>query len=158
MNEQQAYEMMRVYLARPGAQQALSEDGCLYETTIRGELHRCAIGCLLTPETLGQEQLVPYDHQPPEFAQEEKDILVELRDFRGGLASVLHYGYELPEFAEMHNFAFIEAAQSLHDSASCWAGGRFDVSQLDKLAARHRLTVVTDEPVEQGAPREPVTA
>lgn len=141
--------MMRVYLTRPGAQRATANhDGrlmCKYETLIDSEVHRCAIGCLLTPSTLSSECVVSGDGDESQLGR-----IVALRDFMGGFPSLID-NYSPPELADVDS-DFLDRAQVVHDTEAFWMGGKFDVAPLDSLAAEFGLTVVVDEPVR--APRE----
>ena len=143
MTTQEAYELMRVYLTRPGAQRAISNlpKVCRYETIIDGELQRCAIGCLLSPETLAATVEIDDETDAPEW---QVGLEVELRDFCGSLDAIYMQGYTLPELDDVsHNF--LAEAQSIHDCAGSWREGKFDVRLLDGLAEKHGLTVVTEE-------------
>lgn len=141
--------MMRVYLTRPGAQRASDGDACWYEMEADGVLHRCAIGCLLTEQSLSETRYIS-----AEFAQqnchEQSEQTIPLRDLRGGIAVMLQLGYDPPELRDVDP-GFLEQAQVCHDAACNWEDGVFKVEELDELAARYTLTVV-DEP--EGAPRE----
>lgn len=145
MTTQEAYEMMRIYLTRPGAMQAKGENSCMYETYIGAELHRCAVGCLLSPVALGQTIDAP-------DAYVDEAVLV-LRDFNGSLSSLYEVGFELKELAEVDH-GFLEGAQVLHDEDDNWIGGVFNVVKLDALAYRNGLMVVVDD--RQGVPLEAV--
>jgi hypothetical protein len=158
MTTQEAYELMRVYLTRPGARRAANEGTCQYEAVMLGEVHRCAVGCLLSPETLNQTRYIS-----EEFAEDagfddttQVGMHVRLADLRGGLATIHGLEYVLPELDEV-DFDFLEGAQYVHDNKNNWKGGKFDVVELDKLAGRHGLTVVSDKPVRE-APRELISA
>lgn len=154
MNTQQAYEMMRIYLGRPGARRAYGSTTCMYEIQIQGKMHRCAIGCLLSPETLNQTRQVRHRHP-------RRPIMgvCALKDISGGLATVRGLGYELPELDGV-NPLFLEEAQMAHDNLMNWAGNKFNMESLDQVARLYGLKVVGDEPgVVQRAPRkEMVTA
>lgn len=139
MTTQEAYEMMRIYLTRPGAVRAVNEsDDCMYETHIRGEIHRCAVGCLLTPDSL--DELSGEEFQRP------------LREFVGTIGHVLRE-FSVPELRSV-DFQFLQEAQRLHDDEGSWIGGFFNVRRLDALADRYGLQVVKDE--EPVAEPEPV--
>jgi len=145
MNTQEAYEYMRVYLTREGARQATDDRGdCLYETTIGGELHRCAVGCLLTPESLNGRARPTLDVEKP----------VMLRDYLGSVDGLLRR-FSVPELRDVDK-GFLLAAQKLHDERENWKGGRFKVELLDDLAHNYGLKVVKDEvpagPVRQLTP------
>lgn len=160
MTVQQAYELMRVYLTRPGACQALGENGCMYETAIGYDVHRCAVGCLLTEQDLSQEIAI----DDPALIENNETMLrrigqtVQLRDFSGTLADVLAVGYTPSilvtddELQDELMFDFLASAQTLHDTASHWKDGVFEVWRLDELARRHGLRVVSEEEV--GVPQE----
>lgn len=152
MTVQQAYELMRVYLTRPGARQAGALGNCMYETVIKEELHRCAVGCLLTPEDLSQSVLISHE-TAAELSAMKTHVgeMVELRDFQGSFGSALMAGYR-PSIMEIEDqvegetmFNFLEEAQGLHDSKANWETGKFDVQKLDMLAHRYRLKVVREE-------------
>lgn len=129
MNTQQAYELMRVYLTREGARQATNGNGdCMYEAVIGGEVHRCAVGCLLTPRSLNS------------YSETED---ASLRNSINGVEGLLVEFY-VPELDDV-DVTFLSGAQSVHDDGDNWQGGKFDVSKLDELAERFGLTVVADE-------------
>lgn len=143
MTTQQAYENMRTYLGRPGAQRAYTPIVCRYETQILDQIHRCAVGCLLTPQTLAQTKIVGDDHNRVEMP---------LRDFCGTLKAVYASGYELPELEDVDH-DFLASAQAIHDNLGSWEEHTV-ILQLDALARGFGLTVVTDEPVVEVAPQE----
>lgn len=141
MNTQEAYELMRVYLTREGARQAVDNDGdCLYETTIGRELHRCAVGCLLMPSSLDERA------QPVNNLVEQQ---VALRHYLGSVEGLLRR-FSVPELRDVE-LGFLRDAQELHDKAENWKGGKFNVALLDDLAHNYGLDVVKDE-----VPAEPV--
>jgi hypothetical protein len=132
MNTQQAYEYMRTYLTREGAVQATDKDGsCMYETVMgaRG-LQRCAVGCLLTPETLNQ-----YSER----------LETTVRDYTGSVLGLFDE-FDVPELADV-NTDFLSKAQDIHDEEHNWNTGKFCVAMLDDLARKFGLEVVVDEPV-----------
>lgn len=150
MTTQQAYEMMRVYLTRPGAVRAVdSEIGyCAYEAVVDGVLQRCAVGCLLTPGTLSQEMDFTYEE-----SSEGQNGIVQLREFQGNVEQLHKDGYVLPELDGVDE-DFLLKAQVLHDNSNNWTDSGFNVDMLDVLAEKHDLTVVVDKPV--GAHRKEV--
>lgn len=152
MTTQNAYEMMRVYLTRPGARQATATPlgPCSYEVALEGELHRCAIGCLLSPAALAQT--VTFDKETADELSTDPGVWA-LRDFSGGIGAICQAGYNLEELDEVDG-DFLEGTQAIHDNIHNWETGVFNVGALDAFAARQGLQVVTDEP--QGAPREAV--
>lgn len=158
MRTQEAYELMRVYLTRPGACRAEDGDGCMYETTIQGVLHRCAVGCLLTAQDLAQEVEINAEDLANDWASGRHGESVALRDFRGTVHDILLAGY-MPsaltsddEVEDERLFAFLTDAQRLHDHAGSWPEDLFNVTLLDDLAAHHGLEVVKEEEV--GVPQE----
>lgn len=153
MTTQEAYELMRTYLTRPGARRAW-DDVCLYETVIDDATHRCAVGCLLTPATLDSEVHIDVDGGFDEFMWGKN---VPLRQFHGNLQAAYQAGYEIPELDGVdHNF--LATAQAVHDDIQNWENGTFNVAALDYAARKFGLKVVTDEPVVEGAPQELVVA
>jgi len=158
MTTQEAYELMRVYLTRPGARRAVGEVSCRYETVILDEVHRCAVGCLLSPETLNQTRYISQElaEQAGFENMSQVGTWVRLADLLGGLSTMHELAYELPEFDEV-DLGFLEDAQYIHDIAHNWEGGKFNVMKLDELAADFGLTVVRDKPVRKAA-RELVSA
>lgn len=143
MTKQEAYEKVREYLTRPGARRAydptpvLTMDGtklengcCRYAIEIDGETQKCAVGILLKQEDLDRS----------------------MASFVGGVESLLHeYGW--PDYIqELGNGAddeeqqydalyFLNRLQVTHDVSDNWPNGRFDVSQLDRLARDFGLSV-----------------
>jgi hypothetical protein len=142
---QEVYELMRVYLTRPGARQATRDGLCRYEALKDGEIHRCAIGCLLGPDTLSQVRF--YDNG----GQCRGDY--ELRVFPGSLEALFEASFELPEL-DGADYEFLASAQTLHDNGENWLGGHFHVRALDELARRYGLRIVSDEDPE-GVTRSP---
>lgn len=145
MTTQQAYEMMRTYMTRPGAQMAGDESGnCFYETQFPDGVQRCAVGCVLTPDTLlrtGKEQWCD----------------IPIKDYSGSVRGLMDY-YDVPEL-QFVSLDFLSDAQNVHDKSENWAKGKFDVAKLDAVAKKHGLTVVSGEQkVAEGAPRELVPA
>jgi hypothetical protein len=145
MTMQEMYELMRIYLTRPGARQAIVEGNCVYESAIEGEIHRCAIGCLLTPPQLGEKVLITQ-----EIADEQKTMIpfvgeeVALRDFQGSLAGLTMAGYSWTQDLDDSKFDFLASAQSIHDLPVNWGPEGFRVEALDSIAARRGLKVVTE--------------
>jgi hypothetical protein len=145
LNTQEAYELMRIYLTRPGARQAVEspDESCRYEIVLDGEIHRCAIGCLLSPQAL--EETVLLSNEDGELdgtpMEDKAGEVVALKDFLGGLSALAQAGYSLDDLADVEG-DFLDGAQALHDSEGCWENGMFDVRRLDELAARHGLKVV----------------
>lgn len=135
--------MMRTYLTRPGARQASDDGGeCMYEGVIGGEVHRCAIGCVLSPTALSEVALI------------EGSGVKELRRYRGSVLGLRRdYSVASSELAGVDP-GFLDQAQTIHDNSLNWNNGKFSVSPLDWLATQYGLTVVVDEPV--GAPRREV--
>lgn len=154
MTTQEAYELMRTYLTRPGAQRAFNKV-CRYETVIDMETHRCAVGCLLTPRSLAAT--VKVEDGSGVFAESMWGKVVPLRRFLGNLEAVYLAGYEIPELEEVDH-DFLAEAQAVHDQVLNWTDGKFNVAALDAAARIHGLKVVTDEPVVEGAPQELVVA
>lgn len=150
MDTQEAYELMRIYLTRPGARQATVQVGnpCNYEINLDGFIHRCAVGCLLTESTLSQEVMI--GEETDLYSYKTGDI-VRLRDFMGNLSVLGEVGFRLPELDQV-DLGFLDEAQSIHDNHNNWSENGFIVEILDDLARRFKLEVVTDEP--QGAPQE----
>lgn len=150
METQQAYELMRTYLTRPGARRAVARfDGdefCRYETTIEGELHRCAIGCLLSPAALAETR---------EYYDENLgwNVTGALRDFAGSLGDVLEAGFSVVDIQDCDP-EFLNAAQRIHDAEASWESGKFNVALLDDAARDLGLTVIVDD----RAPREELVA
>lgn len=141
MTTQEAYEIMRVYLGRPGARQAQGcDDACRYETAIEGEIHRCAVGCLLGPETLKQTKLITMEFADA-VGTHQGGRVVALADFVGDATHLSEVGYVVPELDDVDE-AFLIKAQSLHDSATSWSDGRFDIDKLDALARDFGLDVI----------------
>lgn len=159
MTTQEAYELMRVYLTRPGASWAGDDKGCLYETVIRGATHRCAVGCLLSPETLNQTRYISHEFAENHFDDTDQGGKnVRLRKLRGSAEMLFDIGYDLPELDGVSH-GFLTSAQACHDDQRNWPpNGGFNVAALDWIAADYGLTVVNDEPAIKGAPRELVTA
>lgn len=149
MGTQEAYELMRIYLARPGARQASVGGQCRYEITIDDVVHRCAIGCLFTPGSLAQ--VITVDEATAAATDYDEGDQVALRDFRGGLATIMQAGYDTPELDDVQG-EFLDEAQWLHDKKDNWAENGFNIAALDDLARSFKLDVVIDEP--QGAPQE----
>lgn len=148
MTTQQAYEMMRIYLTRPGARQASLDGGaCSYETEMFGEVHRCAIGCILSPAGLAETVMIDDE------LHEDHGLTHVLRDFEGGLGDLYCAGFKIEELLGVDH-GFLQGAQCLHDDESNWREGKFRVALLDGLAIRHGLL-----PVKDGVPEEePVMA
>lgn len=131
MDTQTAYEMMRVYLTRPGARRAFTitksgSEWCAYETQMDGEIHRCAVGCLLSPTALDEEGFAGYMGDIDQV-WDEGALFWLVKD----------------ELADIE-FDFLRAAQEIHDSESNWEGGYFHVEKLDQLAAEFELEVVKE--------------
>lgn len=144
MNTQEAYEYMRVYLTREGARQATDDQGdCMYEAVVGGELHRCAVGCLLTPKSLNSKS-------QPRVRGEKR---ITLRDYLGSAEGLLRR-FPVPELRDVE-LKFLVDAQELHDEAENWKGGRFNVALLDGLALNYGLKVVVDAPVVEETVAEP---
>ena len=144
MNTQEAYEYMRVYLTREGARQAVAGYGdCMYEAYMEGEPHRCAVGCLLTAESLNERSLPTDDLEEP----------VILRNYLGSADGLLRR-FSVPELRDVE-VGFLLGAQELHDEGENWTGGRFNVALLDDLAHNYGLKVVVDEPVVETPVTEP---
>ena len=160
MTTQEAYELMRIYLTRPGARRAVIWGGsaCMYEMVEMGEVHRCAVGCLLSPETLNQTRYISLEIAEELGFHERSQVgsSVRLADLRGGLSAVVGLKYDVPELEEVDG-GFLEEAQFIHDNKENWVGGKFNVVALDVLAADYDLTVVRDEPVRE-EPRELISA
>lgn len=152
MDTQQAYEMMRVYLTRPGALRAVGDKGnCMYETRVNGELHRCAIGCILPLSALDSTAVV----EEVSGDEPQAGAMVELRDFQGGILSLFEQNFDLSSLDNV-DLGFLEVAQGIHDKGSSWVLNKFNVALLDAAAADYGLKVVNDDaPV--GAPREELT-
>lgn len=129
MTTQEAYELMRAYLTRPGARQAYSPDKgqCQYETRIEGETHKCAVGCLLTPASLRSKGATD----------------APLRNYMGGALGVLA-NYKPPELMFVEQL-FLNDAQTVHDNPDNWKGGSFNAAALDMVAVQHGLRVVKNE-------------
>ena len=139
MNTQEAYEYMRVYLTREGARQAIDKAGdCMYEGRIEGAIHRCAVGCLLTPESLNERM------QSGSQCGDERTVT--LRDYLGSVVGVLKH-FSVPELRDIDR-NFLDEAQKLHDERENWKGGKFNVALLNDLAHDHGLKVMMDELVE----------
>jgi hypothetical protein len=121
---------MRDYLTRPGARQAIrpGDYRCAYELKHLGETHRCAVGCLLSPEAI--------------------DDLYAIGKIQGNLDDVLQLDLAKKDL-EGISIAFLRGAQGLHDDARSWVRGKFKVRLLDDLAKSCNLTVVTDEPAKK---------
>ncbi len=131
MNTQQAYEYMRTYLTREGAVRAVNDVGdCVYETEMKARgIQRCAVGCLLTPETLNQ------------YSEAQNSTV---REYCGSVVGLVDY-FDVPELAEVDQ-GFLSKAQELHDLEQNWPGGKFRVIKLDALAFEFGLKVVVDKP------------
>lgn len=131
MTTQEAYERMRIYLTRPGARQAKTEPGpnglCLYEVELDGAPHRCAVGCLLAPDTIAS---CKHDSGATVFA-----LVVEYPLAERDLANV--------------DLDFLAGCQCLHDDPGNWEHGVFNVRWLDALARDYGLNVVSDEVVRE---------
>lgn len=144
MTTQQAYEKARAYLTRPGARQAIfdNEDACMYEVVIGDEIHHCAVGCLLEPETLNQ--MVEVDKNFVDSSNHSEDAIgsmIQLRDFSGGLSGIWIAGYKTPELNDVDG-EFLTKMQHLHDNAGNWDSRGFMVGKLDELAQQHGLSLV----------------
>jgi hypothetical protein len=130
MDTQLAYEGMRAYLTRPGARPAVDInadgfwDSCYYEKDFDGEVHRCAVGCLLSPEALAELEREGALTSGFEGAHDKSAAL------RRDLAGV--------------DKRFLLDAQIIHDSSENWEDGKFDPIALDVLAAENGLKIVTD--------------
>ena len=93
-------------------------------------LQRCAVGCLLTPETLNQ-----YSER----------LETTVRDYTGSVLGLFDE-FDVPELADV-NTDFLSKAQDIHDEEHNWNTGKFCVAMLDDLARKFGLEVVVDEPV-----------
>lgn len=117
MTTQEAYEKMREWLGRPGAEKCYVDDmngwNCLY---LRDDGNRCAIGCLL-PDDLAQK-------------------LAETNESVSGLIAE---NAEVRELFKGVSEAFLSDAQQLHDynDEENW------VMILDETAERYNLIVKT---------------
>ena len=108
---------------------------------MNGVVHRCAVGCLLTPSTLAQT-----------IGEDETDDLCALRDFSGTIEAVMAQDFQLPELTDVDP-SFLDYAQQIHDEAANWDGGVFKVSELDEVARAFGLRVVKDDaPVTEPQP------
>ncbi len=119
MTTQEAYEKIRAWLTRPNAERAWSEDRaqCLYDT---GNGNRCAVGILLTDETL--------------FEDGANECIEAVE---GLIASI-----DPPELRDVDQ-KFLVVAQNLHDHERHWdEEGRFRVERLDEAAKWFGLEVV----------------
>jgi hypothetical protein len=133
LDNQSAYENIRAYLTRPGARRAAPEgvlDTCKYEIEIDGELHRCAVGCLLAPDTIEALKITN------QLGGDCEEVILPFfdRDLSG---------------IDRRLLALI---QNVHDTASNWASGEFNPEQLDRVVQTYGLTAVVDAPVQELVP------
>ena len=115
-------------------------------------LHRCAIGCLLTPDGLSETIAIGMER-----AIQHNTITgnVAVRDIGANFATLQELGYKLKDLKGV-NEEFLDEAQMIHDSAGNWdhTGRNFKVEALDALAIAFELTVPVEEA--EGAPLEAV--
>jgi hypothetical protein len=121
MDTQEAYELMRAWLTRPGA--AISLDSvCMYRSS---DGNRCAVGCLI-PDNLYDDSIEG-----------------------GTVVSWVHKENNLWKYFTNVDFDFLIEAQILHDLMQNWSTGKFNVQALDKLAIEFGLKLVQPETLEE---------
>lgn len=117
MEMQEAYERMRGWMLRRGATRAFDEErsSCMYVTD---DGNKCAVGAVLSPEALQ-----------------------EIADLEGSVKAILDGdGLAATEVQEIGP-AFLEKAQSIHDTEENWDEYGFKPDALDLLAQEFGLTV-----------------
>jgi hypothetical protein len=119
MTTQEAYESIRAYFTRPGAQLAKKENGfCSYRLDTSSGVAKCAVGCLI-PDDL-------YNYK-----MEDVRVGVLIRQFP-----------ELNPIFEGVSIAFLENAQWAHDATETEDVEEF-IEELDRVALyKHQLKVV----------------
>lgn len=131
MTQQEAYEQVRAWLTRPGAQRAQQgQEVCRYRITMEdGTVQKCAVGCLLS----------------------EEDLDRSMGSFLGDLDELFHE-YGVPDYfqplvyfdddMDVYHSPFLQEMQNAHDNVNNWSEDGFNVVALDNVARSFQLTVV----------------
>lgn len=115
MTLQEAYETMRAWMTRRGAERAYEGSSCMYLTQ---DGNKCAVGAVLSPEALE-----------------------EVADLEGSVDSILDGdGLAAAEVMEIGP-DFLTRSQAIHDMEESWDQFGFKPDALDDLAREFGLKV-----------------